>query len=283
MRQSAYRFLMWINAIAMVVIAVVGISVLVPSGNWVTEPKSALRVFQVGNEFLRLQSQWLLKTSAVILGATNLLAKHIGPDWVWRTITNLLYDYRKVRFSSEVDDQPEYANRVTLFQHVHLTKAPWILITWRFWKSCVTDGILPWKGEWLFVVRRSGRLKTRTDTIFIVDSNNPHKCEGIAGQAWVNNSQVTVDLECINNQTSEDTVLKYANESNVSVKWVKDRLKEKKHFPCTIMAQPFEVDNEPWGVLVLDSIDAKNLKSQKQKEMQKLILNTLDDLLSNER
>ena len=87
----------------------------------------------------------------------------------------------------------------------------------------------------------------------------------------------------MDNNSSDDEIQKYAEETNVTVEWVQKRLDDKKSFPSTILAQPFEVDDEPWGVLVLDSVSADNLKIKNQKEMQKLFLNTLDDLLSKKR
>ena len=95
---------MWLNAVAMLAIATAAVALLFSPGEWKTQPKSGWAVAQLAIEFLQSHSAFLLKGGAAFVGATNLAAKQIGPDWVWKTVGNLLYDYRKVRFSCDVDD-----------------------------------------------------------------------------------------------------------------------------------------------------------------------------------
>ena len=163
-------------------------------------------------------------------------AKAISPPWVWDTVRSVL-DQLQLHAFSPTQGELKQSNRVTLFKHVR----------WR-WAVCKW----PWTG-WLVPVERSGNTTRKTDTVFLAPDDG-NKAEGIAGRAWACEGTVTVsNLPSVTEDSPETDLVRYADETFITVATLKDRLRCKKGIALSLTAFPVEVKNKVWGVIVFDS------------------------------
>lgn len=84
--------------------------------------------------------------------------------------------------------------------------------------------------------------------------DNGNLAEGVAGKAWVANQIMVVpDLPNLSSSSADRQIARYAKRTSCPIPIVKDYVTRGRDLPRSIGAIPIEVDNAPWGVLVLDS------------------------------
>jgi len=110
---------------------------------------------------------------------------------------------------------------------------------------------------WLIPVARSGHANKRCSSVFLAPDDIDY-AEGIAGQTWAVGKSGNLVLPVQNlPKLTEDTQQvdreAYAQATNVSVKWVDWRIRKNKACAQSYAGRPIEVNNELWGVLVIDS------------------------------
>lgn len=188
-------------------------------------------------------------TTLGALTITGWFLRRRGDPWVWDKLQILLDRFQEVayrQFSNHIKDD----HRVTLFRYKR----------W-YWKPSHprTDGRLPWTKDrlpwngWLVPILRSGKTSQKTQAVFMVPDNGNH-AEGVAGLAWASNSVIVADsLTAPGNSSSDNTIRNYAKRTNCPESVVRDYIAKRKPLPASIAAIPIEVNNVPWGILVLDS------------------------------
>lgn len=154
-------------------------------------------------------------------------------------IKEVLEEFRRQIFPGTKD--PLHFHRVTLFRH-----RPWV-----FRWDCIRAGA---KFGWLKVVSRTGHTTQNSRTVFFAP-NDPEQAQGVAGVAWAWGQTVfkegLPDLSVAN--VSDEILQEYAAASNADFEYIK-KLKPRSRSLCGI---PIEVQGRIWGVLVVDSRDAR--------------------------
>ena len=102
---------------------------------------------------------------------------------------------------------------------------------------------------------RSGVSYQKTEASFIINEEKEEDNEGVPGRAWFINGPVKVDLPELDNKEE------YAKKMFLSVARV-DALSVK---PLSIYAVPLSIDNQRFGVLVIDSRISGALTNQPEK------------------
>ncbi|WP_437187610.1 hypothetical protein SH668x_001013 [Planctomicrobium sp. SH668] len=192
-------------------------------------------------------------------------------------VCDALDDFRRSVFPKLPGKTPRDANRVTIFKHVPTV---WFVMQWKgiFWPW---GKAWPWSG-WLVLKHRSGHTTKLSTTIFLAP-DNAENAEGVAGFAWRADGAVRrrdlpqldgIEARSIFQSTKlawakyrnssapelqiaiehDRRVERYAKETFTSTRVVWQRIRKKKKSPISILAIPLEtVDNQRWGVLVVDS------------------------------
>jgi len=261
-REALYNACWWIHVLCFLLIILIAFILVIPED-----------VFGSSNGFI---DSWVhaavkntkefgkveLASLTVLLGLSKLLCNQVGPGWVWNAVEGLLTEFRKHSFTKVCLESEQYCHRVTLFQYVTY-RHWWFLLTARCWIKCFRFTGLrgPWSG-WLIVVRRSGNAKKRTNLVFLA-CDDGENAEGLAGRAFRGCQTYIVKQLPEITATSVDTdIAEYAKKTYVTVAWVKKRLEEKKTLARSLAAIPIEVDNKPWGVIVIDSTEPTGVSIQ---------------------
>lgn len=215
---------------------------------------------------------WLTTWGPVIIIGLGLfgalsagISSWIGPPWAIKAIQKALNQYRAEAFDGIVGD-PEHDHRVTVYRH---RWAFWIW-PWRCWYKPWGKGRWPGSG-WLVPVVRSGHATKKGIPVFLApdDADN---AEGVAGVIWNRGAFVVTDLPDLSGTPTEEMIKEYARKSFVSVEWVQRRLAQGKRCYRSIGGYRIEVNNEPWGVVVSDSIRENCIKTKGYVQVfQKLI------------
>jgi transcriptional regulator with GAF, ATPase, and Fis domain len=103
----------------------------------------------------------------------------------------------------------------------------------------------------------------KTNTIFLAP-DDAENAEGVAGQAWSSDQVIIVkNLPVINRDSTDEKVREYAKRTFTSEAWVRKRFgrRQRSRAICGI---PVEVNNERWGVIVLDSVRPDSIKDSAQ-------------------
>jgi hypothetical protein len=185
----------------------------------------------------RLEPEWWVPVLLYVAHALAQRLAKITPSSAWKTIHSVLDKLRAQAFPKNASGPPAaHLNRVTLFQY-----KPFRM---RFCKY-------PWTG-WLVPVERSGHVTKYTDTVFRAPDSG--HVEGIAGEIWRSGQPVAkLNLPDVTEQSSDDDVARYAENTFVTPEWVRERIREKKLLPNHIWGVTVEVKGALWGVLVFDS------------------------------
>lgn len=207
----------------------------------------------------------LTVVSGGICALAKVIAQQIGPGWMWESIHGVLNQLRDEFLEDEFVNDPEHYHRVTLFQYVSWTTV-WFLFTPKMWLKAWRWQTYknwpriygPWSG-WLVVVCRSGHFGKNTSDLFLAcDHHFAGSNEGIAGKAFRDNKPVDFKFEHDINapSPSQEHIEEYAKKANVSTKWVANRFEKNKQVSLMMYGVPIEVNNKPWGVIVIDSRNA---------------------------
>ncbi len=203
--------------------------------------------------------------SAVAFG----VSARLEPPRTWRAVHGFLDDLRDYFFKGT--EGPLHEHRVTLLR--------WKKWTWNVWVWSIRKKRWPWSG-WLVPVARSGHTTQRSWTRFLAPQNHPASAEGFAGQVWASNRTLVINgLPNLHDSPSEDDIDRYARGSFASVGWIKQRLQQKKPCARSFCGMPVEVNNELWGVIVIDSQIEELPDSSELREIYGLLGRLLGNML----
>lgn len=210
----------------------------------------------VAHEWLQLHIWWLgpalLATGALVAWSRRL----IGDPARWKIVHDVLDHYQDSIFGEGNDELSEH--RVTLFKHL-----PFHFVARR------------WPGSgWLVPVERSGTLTQRSSTCFKAP-DDPSLLEGVAGAAWNRRKPLDVqelpDISGACTDAERDEYLKRTR----TPPWM---AKKRNLAARSYYAMHLEVAGKPWGVIVIDSRNAK-LDLLKVQAQQRLVLRFLGKTL----
>lgn len=280
-REFAYNTLTtlyWIAIWGTVFFAVVGIFDV---DTWKTEDRGGWNAVKAVLQFTQSFQKPALAIFGIAAIVLKRLADAVGPAWLWRAIEDLLSEYRKECFKDSELTQAEFHHRVTLFQHVDL-RTWWFWVTGRFW-SCwrckKPAGIRTPAAGWLVVVRRSGHATKRTNVAFLAP-DDADCTEGVAGRAWGENQIVSIkELPDLSGNPTEEEINGYADETNCTIEWLKNRIAKRKYMARSITAIPIEINYRLWGVLVIDSRSPDGIKERGSGRIRDFFVVVLGKLL----
>lgn len=197
----------------------------------------------------------------ILLPIVPLLARQLrlflGEPWLRQAIHNALDQMRDIAFENLKDDEQQHHHRVTLFKVV--TPSAWRL----------------WEKRYLRPVVRSGHATQDCNVRFLIP-DMADRAEGIAGLTWAQNSIVRPQpLPDVANTTNEAVLQEFANKTNVSLAWVKERRPAARSY-CGL---PVSVDGNLWGVLVFDSRQPDIMDVEKVQHALEAFAKTLSPLL----
>lgn len=194
------------------------------AAKWGQDVKCVLEAYQ-DNAWLIL---FLLAVFAPVFG---FLARKVKPVWPSPSMRALLYQAYKFAFKKEPQGEEPHLHRVTLFEK---------------------------KRKKLVIRERSCHLTQASHTTFRV-SDDPEKCEGVAGWTYVRNQILFIDeLPELGENASSEDFNKYAEKTYVSPEWLRRKLPLPK--ARSYLGIPVEVRGNLWGVLVLDSAGVQTIR-----------------------
>ena len=161
------------------------------------------------------------------------LKKYFGYPLAWDTVKVLLEEFRDDVFEGATNLTANH-DRVTLFM-----KKDW---RWRW-------GIWPMR-DWLCAVERTGHM-TRSRRKWFRACDNGVNFEGVAGATWCTGQ--TILKESLTIPTDHSGVESYARDTFVSTDYVRRQMKKGAPLARSLCGLIVEVDNKPWGVIVIDS------------------------------
>jgi hypothetical protein len=107
---------------------------------------------------------------------------------------------------------------------------------------------------------RSGHTNQNVLSVFKAPDDGDN-AEGVAGLAWISKRPEYISqLPEINTTSSDDLIEEYANDTNVSVSFVKRRIAKRRSNPRSLIALPIEVNNQVKWIVVLDSRSPNDLR-----------------------
>src|ERR1043166_2139667 len=200
-------------------------------------------------KYLQGSAWWMLLVVLTLGAIFGVGAKWFAPPWVWKSIRRILDHVREEGFTSKIEGEQLHHHRVTLFRRVRWC---WCPVPFRHWLVPWGWGYWPWSG-WMVQISRSGDTESISRTAFLLPSDLD-KSEGIIGLAWQTRDVKTLHaLPTIDENSTDDEIAAYATQTLMPAYVVKRRVKARKPCPRALCAIPIEVDNKPWGMLVLDS------------------------------
>lgn len=183
--------------------------------------------------FIQDSSIWILVVANFILWVAHVLKNYLGNPWAWDTVKVLLEEFRKDVFNGAANLHASH-DRVTLFKK---KDRRWL------W------GLFP-SDDWLCAVERTGHMTRRRRKWFRAGDDG-HCYEGVAGAAWCHGR--TILKENLPEVTNEAGKILYARETFISVEYVNKQIKKNAPLPRSLCGIIVEVNNKPWGVIVIDS------------------------------
>ena len=195
--------------------------------------------------FVQDHAWWLVP----VLGTASFLSNH-GCKWFQARYMNtavwqLLQQIHRFAFQ-DIQQDPVCEHRVTLFRG-----------TWCW--SWANRSAWCWPfGHKLVIAVRSGHMTQKSKTTWSI-GDRPSHCTGFAGLVWLHKKVI-----CITNlpdvtSTTDDKILKqYAKKTNITFEWLKN--KNPRPTATAYLGIPVEINNELWGVIVLDSSNPNGIR-----------------------
>ncbi len=191
-------------------------------------------------EFLRSNSA-VVVSLPIVAGGAKYALERLTRSWVRQIIHSLLTDYREKMFGNLPG--AKHHHRATLF--VHRRFSLWKTLPWKRKRH-------PWSG-WLVPIVRSGHATQKMRTKFLAPDEADLK-EGVAGMTWSNRAIVTViELPNLDSRSNDAEIQRYSLATACQDHWVRNRIKRGESLPSSLRGIPIEVNNNFWGVVVLDS------------------------------
>ena len=212
---------------------------------------------------------WPLFACVIYTAVAFGVSARLKPPRTWNAIHDFLDDLQAYFFKGI--EGPVHNHRVTLFK--------WKRWTWNIFVWSARKKRWPWSG-WLVPVGRSGHTMQRSWTRLFASRNNPDSAEGVAGRVWVSNQTVIVNgLPDLHDNPSKNDIEKYAGGSFASKEWIEQRLRKGDRCARSFCGMPVEVNNNPWGVIVIDSQVEQLPDSSELREIYGLLGRLLGNIL----
>jgi hypothetical protein len=217
-------------------------SVLMPFCRWFYHHRFEIAVYLLSTQTSMLVVKWLLEK--------------IAPRPNIRKIERVLD--RLVMLLFEDPDRATHVYRATLF------KAKWF----------------PFCGKWLGAVARSGHTYRRLMTVFSLDPEKTNNNTGFAGECWRQGGDTIMCAEPLPDQRV-GPVTPESEEDYKRKGFVADEEYNKVSVMATVfLATGIKVDGQIWGILVIDSTDAKTIPTAQTKNKRRDILHLAAESLS---
>ncbi|MBW3539000.1 MAG: hypothetical protein KY476_01905 [Planctomycetes bacterium] len=200
------------------------------------------------HRLLQANADWLVTFLPVGAGGFALIAANLGEPWYWNSIQKLLDQFQRDVFDKAYGDDFAADHRVTLYRFGK--RCWWPGNRWRFWWPW-GRGNRPWSG-WLIPILRAGERSTGR-TVFLAKGSGAF--EGVAGAAFFSQRGVVElkDLPDVHGNVAPDVRADYARTTFVPVQWLQSRLERRRPCAKSFLAIRIEVNNRPWGVIMIDS------------------------------
>lgn len=203
--------------------------------------------------WLFANNAWIAMGLAVLVAAAKLVKERLDSTWVWSAVQAIIDRIQVESFAG----QPGYAHhhRATLFRY---RKYQWWPFPARHWLWPWGTGRWPCSG-WLVPVVRSGETGQRAPSYFLAPPEDADKFEGVAGHVWFMNKEVALEAGgALQGGATDAAITDYAGKTFVSETWARKELSKGKTLAASFRGIPIEGKaGTKWGVLVLDSRDAK--------------------------
>lgn len=217
-------------------------------------------------EALTNTALYLLPSATVLVAFSGWILSRISPAKIDNAVKGLLDDFRVNAFP---DEDPEIDHRVTIFKYCKWH--PYLLMRFQMWGGC----LVPYE--------RSGEFHLNSRICFLSPKNAPDKCEGVAGMVFkTRQCQYISKLpEIGSKKKGKNIIKKYADQTNVEVSWVNERIKNNQnHFSRSFWGFPIEVNGNLWGVFLVDSRAEELSGKEELKQHYKQVGLCLSNLLS---
>lgn len=215
--------------------------------------------------------------AAAVLVVTRFARAQIGHPVTWRQVQAILDQLQRDLFGT---DGPGHHHQVTLIRRNGwaLLAGPWR----RKWHAPWGKGRWPRSG-WLVPVARSGHGNKNTRCVFLAPDDHDG-AEGVAGAAWALGKSGAMhspieDLPELNRDTTPEDRKLYAKLTYVPKEWVEWRIRRGKICARSYAGRPIEVNNEMWGVLIIDSRASKLPDKRKLNQASATAAKLLDAVL----
>lgn len=205
--------------------------------------------------FLVLGGLWLI---------VSLLLKFILKDpWIVEQLQEALDSLQEEIFKNK-QNSPKHAHRVTLFRHHLFSWQKRFSYTKRKWCKWPRGGVAQPFSGWLLPVMRSWHTDKNSQACFLAP-DDARRAEGIAGQCWATRKAVHIDKLPPPDLKSEQSLLEYSRLTHCDIEWLRRRLEQNRQVALSMCVIPIEVEGRLWGVIVIDSIDPRGVKSIEAK------------------
>lgn len=182
------------------------------------------------------EANYIVALSNFVLWTAHAIKRYLGNPWAWETIKSLLGELKTDVFRGQ-SNVTAHLDRVTLFKKVDCR--------FRF-------GLFP-SSDWLVAVERSGHMNRRKRK-WLRAKDDGKTFDGVAGATWCHGRTMLVEeLPELKNHSTHSLIKTYAEKSFMSEAYVRRRLADGYKFPRSLCGIIVEVDDSPWGVIVIDS------------------------------
>lgn len=193
----------------------------------------------VWNDLIAVLQQYAIQIiilANIVLWVAHVLKRHFGNPWAWDTVKVLLEEFRVCVFFEQAN-LDVHLDRVTLFKKVDKR--------WRW-------GCFPFY-DWLCTMERTGHMNRRKRKWFRAKDDG-RTVDGVAGATW-RSGQTTLKggLPLLNKYSNSNLIESYAKETFVDSNYVRNRLNKGAALPRSLCGIIVEVENKPWGVIVIES------------------------------
>jgi hypothetical protein len=195
--------------------------------------------------FVQQESIYIIIFANVVLWIAWALKNYFGNPWAWDTVKVLLEEFRCYVFLGQTN-LDAHLDRVTLFKKMD-----------KRWRCCCIPSF-----DWLCTVERTGHMNRRKRKWFRAKDDG-QIFDGVAGATW-RSGQTTLKegLPLLNKRSNFVVIESYSKETFVNSNYVRKQLNKGASLPRSLCGIIVEVDNKPWGVIVIDSQHEKLAKKE---------------------
>jgi len=260
-RAKMYRLLYYASIIATIIGVILGAT----PESWY-EGKAITICTMIGPTW---RVSLLIAAGSIIL-IQNVVTSHSVRTRTIYAVEKLLQKHHEDIFGGEKNDHT--INRVTLFVYRE---------HWWPWRIHVNRKAQATVGK-LVPLMRYGQHVSHISPFTVFDPpSSQTRCHGIAGEAWLKGGTASsLNLDPISTHSTDHELSKYAQDTFVTLEFVKSRLKKNRPMSRSIYAVVVKANDENWGVLVVDSTEPAKFSRQTKNKVGKFAAEPLEAILS---